>query len=226
MPAGRLKQCLHFAWQQSRQHGLRQTLLFAAIALSLWGFGELAESIYSGEVIPFDRPLLEWMAANHTPARDALMLFFSWLGYQYGVIPVDVLLVLLLAVKRRWPEGWFAGLSLAGSALLNMAAKHYFARPRPALWASIAPEATYSFPSGHAMGSMTLAVVLVLLAWRSRMRWPVIATMLVFVPMVAISRVYLGVHYPSDVLAGWAAALAWVIGGYWLIFGRSRRPWQ
>lgn len=226
MFSGELKASLRFARRQLRQHGLRQLLLFAAIVLPLWCFGELAEHIYSGEIIPFDHLALEWMQARHSPALDALMLFFSAIGYQYGVIPVDVLLVLLLVARRRWPEAWFAGLSLAGSALLNIAAKHHFARPRPELWTSIAPEATYSFPSGHAMGSMTLAAVLVLLAWPSRARWLVMALMLVFVPMVGVSRVYLGVHYPSDILAGWAAALAWVAGSYWLVFGRSRRVWQ
>ncbi|PJK11533.1 hypothetical protein CO608_00735 [Lysobacteraceae bacterium NML08-0793] len=226
MLAERLKQSLHFAGQELRQHGLRQALLFAAIVLPLWGFGELAESIYNGEIIPFDLPILLWMEAHHAPALDALMLFFSAIGYQYGVVPVDVLWVMLLAWRRCWPEGWFAGLSLAGAALLNVAAKHYFARPRPTLWTSIAPEATYSFPSGHAMGSMALAAVWVLLAWRTRARWPVMALMLVFVPMVGISRIYLGVHYPSDILAGWMAAIAWVVGSYWVIFGRSQRPWQ
>src|SRR3546814_10222629 len=71
------------------------------------------------------------------------------------------------------------------------------------------------------MGSMTLAAVLVLLAWPTRWRWPVVAAMAVFVPMVGLSRVYLGVHFPSDILAGWAAALAWAAGAYLLVFRRS-----
>src|SRR3546814_8426441 len=91
-----------------------------------------------------------------------------------------------------------------GSGLLTVVAKQAFARDRPSLWESIAPEHNFSFPSGHAMGSMTLAAVLVLLAWPTRWRWPVVAAMAVFVPMVGLSRVYLGVHFPSDILAGWA----------------------
>src|SRR3546814_9961968 len=75
------------------------------------------------------------------------------------------------------------------------------------------------------MGSMTLAAVLVLLAWPTRWRWPVVAAMAVFVPMVGLSRVYLGVHFPSDILAGWAAALVWTTGAYLLLFRWKGRPW-
>src|SRR3546814_9881919 len=75
------------------------------------------------------------------------------------------------------------------------------------------------------MGSMTLAAVLVLLAWPTRWRWPVVAAMAAFVPMVGLSRVYLGVHFPSDILAGWAAALAWTAGAYLLVFRWDGRPW-
>ena len=71
------------------------------------------------------------------------------------------------------------------------------------------------------MGSMTLAMVLILLAWPTRWRWPVLAAMAAFVAMVGLSRVYLGVHYPSDILAGWMAAMAWVAGVYLMVF-RSR----
>ena len=115
---------------------------------------------------------------------------------------------------------------LGGSALLNIAAKAFFARPRPGLWTSIAPATGYSFPSGHAMGSMTLAAVLALLAWPTRWRWAVCGAMAFFVAMVGLSRVYLGVHYPSDILAGWAAALAWTVGAYALAFRGTARPWR
>jgi len=92
------------------------------------------------------------------------------------------------------------------------------------LWESIAPEITYSFPSAHAMGSMALACVLVLLAWPSRWRWWVAVPAALFVLGVGLSRVYLGVHYPSDILAGWAAALVWTIAVHGLVFRRVK-PW-
>jgi membrane-associated phospholipid phosphatase len=133
--------------------------------------------------------------------------------------------VALLLLGRRWREASFAGISFAGSALLNLGSKQFFQRDRPTLWESIAPESTYSFPSGHAMGSMTLAAVIVLLAWNTRWRWPAVAFGVLFAGSVSLSRIYLGVHYPSDILAGWCAALVWVVGCFLVMF-RRRQPWR
>lgn len=202
----------------------RLLLVFAGVWLPLWGFGALVEELREGEAFAFDAPLL---GLAHALARDGLdraFLVVSRLGYAHGVVPLDVLLVLALAWRRRMREGLFAGIALSGSALLNLAAKHAYARARPDLWVSIAPETTYSFPSGHAMGSMTLGAVAVLLAWRTRWRWPVAAVAAAAVVLVGLSRVYLGVHYPSDILAGWAAACAWTVACYGLVFS-GRRPW-
>ena len=204
----------------------RIALLFGAILLPLWAFGALAEEIHEGEAFGFDQPFLRFAQSIHGPALDAVFLWFSKVGYLWGVVPADIALVAVLSVLRRKREALFAGLALAGSGILNVAAKHYYGRARPSLWESLSPETTYSFPSGHAMGSMTLAVVLVLLAWRTRWRGPVLALMSVFVVMVGLSRIYLGVHYPSDILAGWTAALAWTLGVFLLVFRRAYRPWQ
>src|SRR3546814_3110544 len=83
---------------------------------------------------------------------DQLFLFFSAIGYQYGVVPVDIALVLVLALRRRYRESVFVAVATGGSGLLNVVAKQAFARDRPSLWESIAPEHNFSFPSGHAMG--------------------------------------------------------------------------
>lgn len=201
-------------------------LLFAALLLPLWIFGALAGEVHQGKAFAFDQPLLVLAHGMHGAAADRVFLFFSAIGYSRGVVPFDIALVLGLLLWRKRREGVFAGLALGGSGLLNMAAKRYFGRARPALWESIAPEVTYSFPSAHAMGSMTLAAVLVLLTWRTRWRWPVLVAMGLFVAMVGVSRVYLGVHYPSDILAGWTAAVAWTVGVYILLFRGPHRPWR
>nr|WP_243720352.1 phosphatase PAP2 family protein [Luteimonas aestuarii] len=206
------------------RHGPRLALLFAALLLPMWLFLELADEVHEGESLPFDEPILLFAQAMARDGFDRVFLYFSAAGYQYGVVPFDILLVAGLAIARRFRDSVFAGLSIGGSALLNIATKQLYARDRPSLWESIAPESTFSFPSGHAMGSMTLALVLLLLCWRTRWRWWVVAAMAVFVPMVGLSRVYLGVHYPSDILAGWAAATVWVLGAWVLVRPLRARP--
>lgn len=181
--------------------------------------------MHDGEAFAFDAPLLLLARELATHGFDRFFVAVSAVGYEWGVVPVDLALVAWLGMKRWKREGLFAGLALGGSALLNLATKQWFARARPSLWASIAPEATYSFPSGHAMGSMTLAWVAVLLAWRTPWRVPVTLAGMAFVLLVGLSRVYLGVHYPSDIIAGWCAASAWAVACYLLVF-RGLRPWR
>jgi membrane-associated phospholipid phosphatase len=200
-------------------------LLFAGVLLPLWLFAELADEVHELEAMVFDDALLLWLQGLAGPRLDAFFVFVSRIGYAWGVIPMDIALCLVLLLARRWREAAFAIVAVAGSALLNLATKAFFQRQRPSLWESIAPESTFSFPSGHAMGSMTLAAVVVLLAWGTRWRWPVLASALAFTGLVGLSRLYLGVHYPSDVFAGWAAGLAWTTGAYLVLF-RHRRPWQ
>lgn len=215
-----------------RRHGWGLLLVFVGVLLPLWGFGALAEDLREGEAFAFDVPLLQLAQGMAGAGLDRFAVAVSALGYAWGVIPLDVALIAALVLRRRLREGLFAGIAIIGSALLNLGAKQTFARPRPGLWQSIAPETTYSFPSGHAMGAMTLACVVVLLCWgvRSRWgwhwRWPVTLIAATFVLLVGLSRVYLGVHYPSDILAGWAAALAWAVGVYALVFTGTLRPWQ
>jgi undecaprenyl-diphosphatase len=208
-----------------RRHGGLLVVVFIGVLLPLAGFGALAHELREGEGFFFDVPMLEFAHGMAHAGFDRFFVIVALLGYLYGVVPLDVALIVLLCWKRRLREGLFATLAIAGSALLNLAAKPVFARGRPSLWESIAPEGNYSFPSGHAMGSMTLACVVVLLCWPTRARWPVAIVAAASVVLVGLSRIYLGVHYPSDILAGWAAAVAWTFAVYALVF-RAMRPWQ
>ncbi|HEX5694359.1 MAG TPA: phosphatase PAP2 family protein [Arenimonas sp.] len=201
-------------------------LAFLGIALPLSAFSELAEEIHEADPLGFDEPVLRWAESSASPALDEAMLLASQLGYTWGVVPLAVLVFGGLLATARIRRALYFALAVGGSALLNLVAKAVFVRERPSLWLSIAPEHSYSFPSGHAMGAMSLAAAIVLLLWFTRWRWPALVLGLGFTLWVGGSRVYLGVHYPSDILAGWAAALAWVSAVYLVVRPnhRGRRP--
>lgn len=200
-----------------RKHLGTLLLVFFGLLLPLWGFAALVGEVHEKEAFAFDAPLLNMLHAHATPALDHFFVWVSKLGFAWGVIPVDVIVLLWLALRRRYRDTLFFSLAVIGSLILDVAAKNYFARARPSLWLSITPETSYSFPSGHAMGSATLSVALLLLFWRTQWRWLVTPLALIFVLLVGVSRVYLGVHYPSDILAGWTAAMVWVVGMHQLV---------
>ena len=195
-----------------RRHALTLAILFAGVLLPLYGFGTLAEDVAKNEVFPFDKTLLLFAHGHASVTLDQLMIFFTHAGSAVALVPFNLLVFGILLYRGQRHRATFWLLATAGAALLNLLAKHAFARTRPDLWISILPENTYSFPSGHAMQSMAVGVALMALTWTSRWRWPMLMFSSLFVLFVGCSRVYLGVHYPSDILAGWTASLAWVIG--------------
>lgn len=207
-----------------RKHPFRLLLPFVGVLVPLWTFAGLATTLRRGGIFFFDVPILAWLHAHASPGVDAFFQLMSQLGYLWGVVPLDVVVLAWLVWRRQYRDGLFFGLAVLGSLALNIGAKAYFARTRPDLWLSIAPEDTYSFPSGHAMGSATLAVALALLAWRTRWRWSVAAVGGLFVLLVGVSRMYLGVHFPSDILAGWMAATAWVVAMYQAVTREAPAP--
>lgn len=207
----------------ARDFGWPLVLVFLTLLLPLWGFSRLAVELRAGAIFGFDEPVLRGLRSMASSGGDRFFVLFSNLGYMYGVVPVDIALIAVLFIRRHLRAATFASMAVVGSALLNLSAKRIFTRDRPSIWESITPEVTWSFPSGHAMGSATLAAVVIVLAWHTRWRWPATAAMSAFVVLVGISRVYLGVHYPSDILAGWAVASAWAAACHLAVF-RFRAP--
>ena len=173
---------------------------------------------------------LAWLASRGAPpgfdtaGRDAVHAFASpWLtlvmkaasqaGGGWGLWPAGVLIVGLLARAARGREAALFGVAVLGANLINEAMKLFFHRPRPEAWFGYPLPSTYSFPSGHAFVSFCFFLCLAEILIRDE--WPVAGKVAMWSAALActltigLSRVYLGVHYPTDVLAGYAAGIVW-----------------
>lgn len=200
-------------------------LLLLGVFLPLFVFGELAEDIWENEGgFPWDIPILLTIHAQASPPLDRLVVTLTKFGVYWGVFPVATLISGMLLFRQRWRALAYLLTTLLGSAVINRTAKVLLHRVRPHLWVSPSPESDYGFPSGHAMSSMSLVAALVILTWGSpTCKWVVLGGGL-FVLVIGWTRLYLGVHYPSDIVAGWSASIAWAIGVS--LFLRPSRPVQ
>lgn len=190
-------------------------------------FGDLAEDVWKQGGFPFDVPLLLAIHSTAQPKLDVFVSYLTKLGVFWGVFPAAAMISLLLVIRQRWRALEFLLTASVGSIIINQTVKRLLHRARPHLWVTPAPEFDYGFPSGHAMASMTLVAVLIILSWKSRWRWFVVIIGTLFVLIIGWTRLYLGVHYPSDVLAGWMVALGWTVGVSFLINSHPvRRRYQ
>ena len=188
---------------------------FVLVPLLLWG--QLAEEVWKRQSFRFDDPILLWLYGHSEAWRDRVMLALSLVGGYPLLFVSGALLLLFLATSQR-RNALFVALCIGGVSALNVSAKMIFQRARPDLWVSLAPEPGYSFPSGHAMLSSAFTAMILALIWRATRAspraglWRLTSALLgvIFVVAVGLSRLYLGVHYPSDILAGWLASCAWI----------------
>jgi len=194
-------------WLEQHKVTLMTVLLGLLIPLGL--FAALAEDMWGREPLRFDTPPLLWLHAHASPLLDALMLIVTTLGGAKGMAAGLLLTFGVLAFRRRFREAAFLFMVTGGAEVMNLLLKSVFHRSRPALWPSLSFEADFSFPSGHAMFSAAVLGAALVLLVGSRWQRPVLIGGGLFALLVGLSRVYLGVHYPSDVLAAWCAALVW-----------------
>jgi undecaprenyl-diphosphatase len=217
------------SWQQLRERvDLIVLLAVLLVVATAWLFDELANSVTAGDTQRFD----DWVVASlRNPDNTALPRGPRWLveaGRDITALGSPTIVVLMitavagyLALKRQFNSLIFAIVAASSGGLFTTLLKRHFERPRPAFGDELfAKPLTSSFPSGHSMLSAVVYLLLGAMLAKSEPRWPVklyfVGTAIVLTGLVGMSRVYLGVHYPSDVLAGWTAGLGWACG-WWLL---------
>ncbi len=178
--------------------------IFAVLALLVWGrVGGLK----------WDVPLMLMIHRSETAALDRAAAVLTELGSVWTVLPISVAIALMFYHTKRWRSLLYLSSTLLGCVTINRLGKGLWHRARPDLWPSFYPHPQdFSFPSGHAMTSMAIAATLGVLLWQTRWRGLALTLGGLYVLIIGWTRLYLGVHYPSDIAAGWMVAIAWCLG--------------
>lgn len=188
--------------------------LTAAIA-SLVFFGWLADEVLEGETRHFDDFTRAAVHTLTTPPLTTAMRGMSFIGSALFLTIATIVVIILFALRKWGREAQLFALTMIGASMLNTTLKLAFARPRPVPFFNLTKPETYSFPSGHSLASCCFfAGLAAILSGRIKSRrtriiiWIAAATMFL---LIGVSRIYLGVHYTTDVIAGFVAALIWIL---------------
>lgn len=219
-----LKDAIKYIVQFLRKHVSRKNenlpynlLIFFSFVFFIIGinvFTELTEEVQDKSMRDFDRQVTEYITSYRTPELNQIFTFITDLGDVYAyIVAVTIAIIFFLKIFKSWT---FI-LQLVGvlilATLANMALKRVFNRARPMAEHLVVVE-SLSYPSGHAMSAMAFYGFLIYLVFRIKMsRWLRSLLALFFgilILLIGISRIYLGVHYPSDVVGGFLAGLIWV----------------
>jgi undecaprenyl-diphosphatase len=213
------RQWRHQLWRMAQDELFQVLLVTLVVVAGIWGFVELAGDVLEGDAQAFDRWLLDSLRSPENPEWPRGPRWLVEVGRDVTAFGSSVIVALLtsavvgyLWLQRTYRALWFVVVATAGGGLLSHLLKALFARERPnpvpCLWVS-----SPSFPSGHAILAavvyLTLGILLARLEPRPLLKAYFLGVMMVLTFLVGVSRVYLGVHYPTDVLAGWTVGLVW-----------------
>ncbi|HEV2721298.1 MAG TPA: phosphatase PAP2 family protein [Thermoanaerobaculia bacterium] len=194
-------------------------IVVAGAALTAWSgdaFLDMAERLHEqqGKLHFVDTYVHDAAVQERTAGATSFFVLMSQVGGAYGMGAAISVVCIVLLVQRRYRWLLYLAVTAGGGGLLNLALKHHFARTRPDVAEMLRRASGFSFPSGHAMGSTVACGALAYLAVRALTSWKwksaALAFAITFVAAVAASRVYLGVHWISDVGAGITAGTVWV----------------
>ncbi len=195
--------------------GLQLTLGIVVMLLGGWCFSELAEHLGpSTAQVALDQRVTTWFHAHAQPQLTTLARALTFCGSVGFVSAVSICAAVYFALHRAWNRLLLFAMTMLGGTVLNIALKHFFHRQRPVLENPLVTLSSFGFPSGHTMGSTLLYGLLALLiarrAARTWQRIGVLALAALVIGTIGVTRIYLGAHYLSDVVAAVAIGAAWL----------------
>jgi membrane-associated phospholipid phosphatase len=193
--------------------GLTSFLGLFVCLLILAGLGWLCQEVWEREAFSFDKAFMMWVHQWSSPLLDKFMIGATRLGDPEIVVSVILVNLVWFLVRGRRYTALMLIVACTGALALNVGLKLVFARPRPVLWPHLINEASYGFPSGHALGSLVLYGFLayVFACWYPRQSGWIYGIATGTVALIGLSRIYLGVHFPTDILAGYSVGILWLV---------------
>lgn len=178
----------------------------------LVAIAKLSNDVLEQEAFAFDQTTLLWIHQFANPFLDVVMLTITHLGNPVVVVPTSVIVFVWLWWQRHRAEAYVFGLNCIGGAILGTGLKLVFGKVRPQLWPQLINETTFSYPSGHALGSMILYGFLayVLATLYPRFCWVFYGLASLLISAIGLSRLYLGVHWPTDIIGGYGIGFLWL----------------
>jgi len=178
-------------------------------------FGWLADEALEGDARAFDDATRAAVHQLASPLLTVIMRGFSFIGSTIALTIGTIFIVVRFAMRKGTREAKLFALTMIGAGLLNITLKLAFKRPRPVPFFNLSPPETYSFPSGHSLTSAVffgaLAAILTARIKSRRVKAAIWIACTAMFLLIGLSRIYLGVHYTTDVIAGFAAALIWIL---------------
>ncbi|MEP7232666.1 MAG: phosphatase PAP2 family protein [Ginsengibacter sp.] len=200
---------------------LELLILMGVFGSALIAFIMIARNVFDGSTQNFDEKAFGFIAQHVSNIRTSTMEFFTFLGTHTFLIPANLLLTaaFLFFKKRRWNSIKVPAVALS-SLLLMFLLKLIFHRERP-LTPLLQAAKGFSFPSGHALMSVTFYGLLIFIIWGTAvqvwLKWLISAMLVLLILTIGLSRVYLRVHYASDVLAGFCVGIVWLLLSLWIL---------
>ena len=190
-------------------------------------FGWLADEALEGDARAFDDATRAAVHQLASPMVTAIMRGLSFIGSTIALTIATIFVVVRFAMQKWKREAILFALTMIGAGLLNITLKLAFKRPRPVPFFNLSPPESYSFPSGHSLTRAVffgaLAAILTARIKSRQVRAAIWIVSTVMFLLIGLSRIYLGVHYTTDVIAGFAAALIWILVVRFVEMGLVRR---
>ena len=181
--------------------------------LIIYLLAKLSEEVWEKEAFAFDKTILLWIHQFANPTWDNIMLNITKLGNPTMMVIITIISLGILWWKKYHQEAKILGLHAFGGVILSYGLKLSFRKARPQLWQQLITETSYSYPSGHALGSM---IIYGFIAYLLAFHYPKFTKIIylfavILIAAIGLSRLYLGVHWPTDIIAGYGVGYLWLM---------------